>query len=256
MDDLLLEIARCPIVDQCLAQPGVNHPCRTIVHSQQVRFVEDFQVPEPWSGDLAKAPILFVSSNPSIGDDYYPRGSWSNTDIQQFFEYRFGGDKGRRAWVENGIRPWMGNGRYGSSVRFWSSVKARTFEILEREAKPGIDYALTEVVHCKSRKEQGVAEALDYCATRYLERVVALSGAKVIVSLGSIAEKAIRSVYEIPLQVNVYGPITLGERVRYISFLPHPNSWKDKTFEKCLSQMELQQLRKVLQDRKSFWPFG
>jgi hypothetical protein len=58
--------------------------CRDVILTQDVPSLEKFQVPEPWCGDLESAPILFVSSNPSIdkdsaafwtGDDGAPKGS-------------------------------------------------------------------------------------------------------------------------------------------------------------------------------------
>ena len=47
---------------------------------------------------------------------------------------------------------WTGSRSRG--VSYWGHARNRTREILQREIKPGIDFALTEVVHCsKSRKE-------------------------------------------------------------------------------------------------------
>ena len=43
----------------------------------------------------------------------------------------------------------------------------------------GLDYALTEVVRCKSRQERGVPEALGTCSSRYLARTLELSAARV-----------------------------------------------------------------------------
>jgi hypothetical protein len=55
------------------------------------------------------------------------------------------------------------------AVRFWSAVKQRAKELLPEESvRPGLDYALTEVVRCKSREEVGVAEAAAVCSNRYL----------------------------------------------------------------------------------------
>jgi hypothetical protein len=95
-DYLLLEIARCPVVEYCLEQPHRSHPCAEIVRSQGATELTDFQVPEPWSGPISTAPILFVSSNPSISksfppsdlDEEYPTGSsssWPDARIVDFF---------------------------------------------------------------------------------------------------------------------------------------------------------------------------
>ena len=62
-------------------------------------------------------------------------------------------------------------------VRYWAAVRRRAGELLGREAVPGVDYAMSEVVHCKSARERGVGSALGECVPRYLEALVAASGA-------------------------------------------------------------------------------
>ncbi len=167
-ESLLIEIARCPVVDLCLEQREGGDWCRQIVQSQGVSTVREFQVPEPWSGPIESAPILFLSSNPSISrsnpprdtDEEYPTGdreTWPDERIIDFFQGRFGG--GREEWIRNGIRGRMKNGEFSKDpkdwVRFWASAKARASEALGRPAIPGRDYAMTEVVRCKSVEEYG-----------------------------------------------------------------------------------------------------
>lgn len=48
----------------------------------------------------------------------------------------------------------------GDWVRFWAAVRKQAFRLLGHLAVPGVDYAMTEVVHCKSAGERGVADAL------------------------------------------------------------------------------------------------
>jgi hypothetical protein len=48
-------------------------------------------------------------------------------------------------------------------TRFWFAARARASELLERSAVAGHDFALTEVVHCKSAAGSGVAEAYPTC---------------------------------------------------------------------------------------------
>ena len=55
------------------------------------------------------------------------------------------------------------------------------------KARPGEDFALSEVVHCKSKKEEGVASALSTCSGRYLNELLSCSGALVIVLVGKKA---------------------------------------------------------------------
>jgi hypothetical protein len=92
-NDLLLEIAHCPNFNS-----NEDNPCRTIVQTQPQ---EDYQLPESWSGDLEHAPILFLSSNPSIGMmEKYPSSSWPDDRIIDFFSHRFGG--GLEDWTKDG----------------------------------------------------------------------------------------------------------------------------------------------------------
>jgi len=67
--DLLHEITRCPNIQQWFASPQSSNPCAKIISVQHSRSLNDHQVPEPWSGDLEHAPILFLSSNPSFDEE-------------------------------------------------------------------------------------------------------------------------------------------------------------------------------------------
>ena len=70
--DLMLRILRCEKLDQAL-DPESGHPCQEAVGAQwsvpitdrRRRFAQEHELPEPWSGDIEHALILFVSSNPS-----------------------------------------------------------------------------------------------------------------------------------------------------------------------------------------------
>lgn len=243
--DLLLEIARCPNIRHCLDDSLEAHPCSAIVLSQSSRSLQDHQVPEPWSGQIERAPVLFVSSNPSISErDEYPRWSASDELITEFFNRRFGG--GRKLWIQDGKYALGQDDSYMRAVAFWSAIRNRAIELFQRDIRPGLDYALTEVVHCKSRAEYGVGEALAECTARYLRRVLEFSNAKAIVSLGKRAEAALVHEFGIPGSVNLYGPVTVGRRTRLIAFLPHPNHRGVRTFSKVHTPTELDSLRAFL----------
>jgi hypothetical protein len=230
--DLLLKIARCPHVKAWLSSPCNSNKCCGILATQKVNG-DAHQIPEPWSGDIMKAPILFLSSNPSI-DEYsiYPVWSWPDDCVKDYFSNRF------EQWIENGIRCVNHDGSR-TTVRFWASVKARAKELLDREPAPGKDYALTEVVHCKSRMEGGVREVLGECATHYLRPIVEASGAKIIVVLGAIADEAVRKEFKIPDGPRLAGPVEIGPNNRYIVFMPHPNARTVRTFKSCLEHEQL-----------------
>jgi hypothetical protein len=74
--------------------------------------------------------------------------------------------------ITNGTHLRAADGTPGKYVAFWGSCKSRASELLGREAQPGIDHALTEVVHCGSQHEIGVVAAASECVPRYLDRVM------------------------------------------------------------------------------------
>jgi hypothetical protein len=213
-------------------------------HPSHPTSLDQHQVPEPWSGDLKRAPLLFISSNPSIDEkEEYPLWSWQDQWIEDFFVNRYGG--GGRQWIEDGIRSLRHDGSR-VPVRFWIEVRQRAKELFEREVIGGRDYALTEVVHCKSRGEAGVQEALLECSRRYLWRVVALSGARVIVALGKTIKATVKREFDIPESEEMFGPVLIGECLRYVVFLPHPNARGYRSLERRLDKEKLQELRNFL----------
>ncbi|MBI1819542.1 MAG: hypothetical protein HYR81_04370 [Nitrospirae bacterium] len=247
--DLLHKIINCKNIE---CKSNSKHPCHKIVDSQKK---QPFHVPEPWNGKLESAPILFISSNPSITPlEDYPceNKKWDTESISDFFYNRFNGvNEAEKPWVENGLYPLLTDGTYRKAYsRFWASVRCRAAElkgISKEKIQPGIDYAISEVVHCKSKDEKGVKAALDECSNRYLEQIIARSGAKVIVCLGVPASQSVRKqICPKNSSTLYYGPVKIGKRMRHFVFLPHPNARKSKTFVKCLSRQKREHLRRVL----------
>ena len=204
--DLLLRIAHCPNIDTCV-NGATDHPCKMIVDEQTPNGFPR-QIPEPWNGDLEHAPILFLSSNPSISPtEVYPTREWSQDRIANFFNHRFGGDT--ETWIDERHRTLhhpqgASDDRAGDSatysrgepVQFLSSVHARAKELMPgTEPIAGLHYALSEVVHCKSRSEKGVKEAVGECAHTWLTPVLTASGASLIVLVGALARNALRASF-------------------------------------------------------------
>ena len=200
----LLGIARCPVMSDCLDRGTSPHPCAAIARFQWdaidpalriARWRTAHQLPEPWVGHLVEAPILFVSSNPSIRGQITPEGlaaptrdgiTWDTPDDEIIDRFENAFDK----YMIDGVR-WIGATR---ATRYWSSIKRRAQElILDRPVRPGHDYALTEIVRCKSRGEVGVADAAATCIERHLGPTLELSGAQVIVGIGAHARRALAS---------------------------------------------------------------
>src|SRR5690348_3278190 len=109
--DLLHTIAHCPHIQHCYVTHQGAHPCSKIISVQRSYpyHLDEHQVPEPWSGDIEHAPILFLSSNPSLDErDEFPLWSWSDDWIADYFTHRYKG--GRRQWIKNGMYPLQRNG--------------------------------------------------------------------------------------------------------------------------------------------------
>jgi hypothetical protein len=221
---LLQEIHDCPVATSI--RNGQSGPCQTIVLSQTGMT---FHSPEPWSRQIATAPILFLSSNPSISEEeIYPEPSWGTERITEFFQNRFDSPSG---WVDSHLCALKRDGARTGWVRYWAAARARVSELSGKpkaEIKVGVDFALTEVVHCKSRGQKGVFEALDFCSENFLDRVLSMSAAHVIVVYGEHAKYAVHGRYGPGITKQSWpeklAEFRIGGRSRILVFLPAPNA--------------------------------
>src|SRR5258706_12139153 len=185
--ELLLEIARCPIANDIVCNNDHTSSCVGIVRSQEdksgILERDRFQAPTPWIGHLEVAPILFLSSNPSINDQEEAALSWSENwqadRIVDYFDNLFSDEWTDKKRLRMRKKPeYQLEDEYGKRnewVRFWASVRRRACELLERPietVRPGWDYALIEAVRCKSKHEIGVKDAASTCLNRYLIRTL------------------------------------------------------------------------------------
>ena len=117
MITLLEEITNCENIQNTLNEKS-GTPCKKIINSQQCKL-EDFQLPEPWNGDIENCKILFISSNPSINRaEKYPLGNWNFEDISDFFINRFSHE---RKWVKNELYPLQFNGGFIGKTHFYKA---------------------------------------------------------------------------------------------------------------------------------------
>lgn len=183
---------------------------------------EDFQLPEPWRGQIDNARILFVGSNPSIGDDRYALQSSPEWQAWESQHLAFGG--GSRPYIIDGIKTTKSNGSPDRVVRYWSSIRARARELIPG-AIPGKDYAISEIVHCKSKAEEGVARAAKTCYDMHMAAVFSVAAAKIIIVLGGFARERLLGTIA---DLSVPSLLELGGRMRTMLFLPHPNARGEK----------------------------
>lgn len=215
---LAKSIASCSEISNAVSDG--THPCAKIVSAQRHLGTEFRQSPEPWAGDLEHARVLFIASNPSISEavngENYPKVAystaepahpdWNAGEIVDFHTLRF--DQSReRPFVTPGSQFLCTDGNYRGSDRskpgkgsqtYWRNAFKEAAFILGRHVDISQDVCLTEVVHCKSKKETdkngqpiGLEEALPTCVGRYLARILSLSDAVVVVIVGKVARLAL-----------------------------------------------------------------
>ena len=226
----IISIARCP---NFVRGPVAEHPCNTILSKQGHIPLPDRQVPEPFRGSF-QAPLLFVASNPSIDVlDDSPQVSDSDAHITDYYAGGF-----PSCFPKIRMKTGQPSAR---AVSFWSSIRARAAEAWGMEPAdiiPGRHFAITEIVHCKSIKERGVAEALPECMRLYLQPILTSSAATVVIALGRIAHGALGITP---------GQLTRSASGRLTAGLPHPSSWREaKKISSFYNAQHLDDIRRAL----------
>jgi len=166
--------------------------------------------------------------------------------LRIFFVNRFQGKID--TWVKNNRYILLENGEHRKNhVPFWSFVGNRAEELLNRPPAYGVDFAITEVVHCKSRKEEGVKKATSVeCSNLYLDKILNLSNAKVIIIIGSVARNQIGKALALADGVH-YHIKNINSIKRSIVCLPHPSSFGgEKHIFERVSEEEMKHLQSLL----------
>jgi hypothetical protein len=261
---LLTTIARCPIVERCITDPSPTHDCSQIVlyqwpdvpiEQRRERWQSEHHLPEPWVGHLETAPLLFLSSNPNLAsrrkpgppgakapplerlgehtaDEHpsllrglsAPKSDWTDEEIIDRYTSQFD-----VFMTPDGTRQLLASGQPDKPVPYWRAIKRLADHLYGRQTRPGIDYALTEVVRCKSPGEIGVGKAVKACAPLYLTRTLALSPASVICVVGRVARMQIRREYTYPDARQISEPMEIEGRERLIVFVSGPNARAGRT---------------------------
>jgi len=240
---IMREIIHCPNVEQYYNNK-INTVCCDIIASQGVSK-NSFQVPEPFSGEIDKANILIISSNPSIDltrNEEFPTCKWDEKSTIEYFYNRF--DK----YITDGIRKRNKDGTY-THVPYWSGIKGRVkevFELMDKKCIPGIDYCLTEIVHCKSCKEIGLVKAMEACNT-YLSKIIKLSPASLFIIVGRPAQKLFCEHYKLEKYINrkvkVSDPENIEGKKRLLYFIPAPNAHGLKKMKLRLEDNEINKIK-------------
>ena len=213
---LALEINSCQEVIDALNDE--SHACHEVVKWQADQWklpilqIENSKMhrPEAWTGDIVNAPILFLSSNPSFDEDEnYPnwklnKEDWPIEKVADFSINRFTSNIKRAYGASDGLsekeidRTIGKNGELLGKVTYWGWARNIVSFIHGKdisEVSAHSDYAMTEIVHCKSKKENGVEKARLKCKDKYLERILELSNAQLIFISGQHAVEDIKTIF-------------------------------------------------------------
>ena len=219
VEQLALSIATCKEIK--VACHDKSHPCNQIVRAQEYLGNEIRQSPEPWAGNLAKAPLLFVGSNPSISEDSergedFPRVSfweseavhtdWPPERIVEFHTRRF--DQSRdKPFVRPDAQYLCIDGEYRGKdgakpgqrhfQKYWKTAFTEANYIFGEKIDISSSICLSEVVHCKTKSETkngkqiGLEESLSPCVQRYLLKIFEVSPAYLVVLTGLYSRKGV-----------------------------------------------------------------
>ena len=237
------------------------------------------QLPEPWFGNIENAKVLFLSSNPSIDtSDYdtaedFPVNEWDDQKIGSWHIDRVD-PNATPMGVSFGLpnlpnflwrcrdNEYRGQGpKSKSPQKTWNGIHQRALEIIGQSASPSENYALTEIVHCKSINAKGVKKASSTCADMWLQRIIAISSqAKIVVLVGSHVRDLVRDgLFSLPsdfgtntskishleaLTRDTFVSSALGRPLLFV-YLPHPTSFMPKTIVNIYGQEVQSALQKI-----------
>jgi hypothetical protein len=220
IEQLALDIARCTEIS--VAVTDAKHPCHKISHTQVAVNGKYRQVPEAWVGNLATAKILVVSSNPSISTpekpgtgEVYPLAGfadlaeshpdWADDNMRliDFQTQRLNQDRNKPFVTQNAQffcedKVYRGGDKVKStkkSQNYWKAAFKQGQDLLGDSFSLGHDLCLTEIVHCKSKREAGVAKAAPLCSQKYLHRILDSSNARLLVIGGRQAREMVIDNY-------------------------------------------------------------
>lgn len=205
---LLLEIARDPefagayrnvlsgmdVDHDYSAQAGAHRAARAQAEKlgpAKRRKKPDMQLPEPWSGDIERCRILFIGNHPPVDEwgkcptaGVWGKSSssvWGDDEVVDFFAKRF--QKFARRDPAGGrweIMDEAGAMRYcGYRSPTWELCYNGARVLLGGKVIPGVDYAVTDIAHCKTKRYNCMTTAkcmttayIESQSDRWLRRII------------------------------------------------------------------------------------
>lgn len=211
---LARDIAYCSELKSASLDSG--HPCRTVANESCAG--EFRQLPEAWVGNLGTARLMILSSNPTISvegnpakQELFPLGDSSSPEIEHpewpidrvidFQLNRFEQQRETPYVLSNTHYLTVAGSRGSTSNKYWTQSFRIGREIFGEEFRMERDIVLTEVVHCKSKREIGVKDAVATCSRRYLDRLLGLTVARLIVIAGAQARDRVHELRQMKSDV-------------------------------------------------------
>ena len=222
---MIAEISKCPNLLNFLAGHVEGNPCDRIIKDQAVSGGAR-HAPEPWSGHFRNAPVIFIGLNPRFlpGIDFPSPGDADETLID-FFDGRFDGPDPA---IKDGVCPRLPDGGYSEANNYWQSVKFLAEWALDKVVEPGVDYALTEVVHCcSSEGKLAYGTVGRECSARYFRLVMEEArNSKIWFALGTQAQEAIRVHMDFRDvdECSRLKTVEIGGSEKLVVFLNHPSA--------------------------------
>ena len=215
--------------------PNPNSECNALYKSQRCTSIADFQIPEPWNGDIENAPILFVGLNPGFLDvELYPKlgnpywtlanGKFDTAKVEDFFEHRFNSSY---QYVQYPNKTKIAPNKYKSlrGRTFWAYVKSIADKILNTSnSNPGVDFAITEIVHCKSKDISCIhSNCYNICFKNHFDNILSIAqNLQYIVVLGRPTRDRISNYFGISsASKNQWYNVNLNNKIIKIIFVDH-----------------------------------
>lgn len=240
VSSLINQIVQCGVNTQ-----HADSECHAAWIAQGCTCIDDFHLPEPWNGNIESASLLFLSINPGYSpNELYPRlgngwwidesGKLSVQRVADFFTNRFSSEHnyvmnedGRRFCIK------MEDGSYRRLRRsYWENIHKIATLILNRDVCIGKDYAITEIVHCKTSRESGLNEkCYSRCLTLWLKQILNVAqkantiivvGEKPRILIGQFVEQRI----DVPERYRWYERSIPGGRKYKWLFIDHPAAYQ------------------------------
>ena len=196
------------IIDCGLTQFNQPGTCAKVLTSQSAVSKGDFHIPEPWNGDICSAKVLFVSLNPGFSrGELFPRFGYlywrsgpifNNSKVEAFFEGRFDLNQPYVTYKNGGhaFKIRMENYSLKSVRGFWTYV-FNMARVLIPNADPLRDFAITELVHCKSSKVSFIdPPCYELCMGRYLNKIFSIaSNVQYVIFIGGSVRNHVCDYY-------------------------------------------------------------